>query len=330
MTHSESSPLGGTGGGISVILCTYNGAAYLRPQLDSLLAQTLLPDEILIHDDGSTDATLAIAEEYAARHPFIRIVSNTGAHGINPNFFAALRAARGEYIAICDQDDLWESTKLEKQMSRIAEKGMIACLSQPFSDDGRPVSTDTRPANLSPLRMMYVGMIPGHTMLIHRSLLDYVPRGLFFMYDLQLQLVAALLGCITVVPEVLVHQRRHPQASTYLAPQSKLQMLRLAISSYSELRPQVRRRFHEWELFLASPEAKALPVPPEVREMVHLQQGSGFLNYLRLTRFCLRHRHEILPSTQIRGLRAALFALAFPLTCVNYYRYFKTRPLTPP
>lgn len=317
---------------LSVVLCTYNGAAYLRPQLDSLLAQTLLPDEILIHDDGSTDDTLAIAREYAARHPFIRIVSHAAPHGINPNFFAALQAAQGEYIAICDQDDLWEPTKLEKQMAALqtaqaahpeaALPLLCACLSRPFSDDGRPVNADSRPANLSPLRMMYVGMIPGHTMLIHRSLLSYVPRGLFFMYDLQLQIAAALLGSLVVVPEVLVHQRRHPQASTYLAPQSKLQMLHLALASYGKLRPQVRRRFHEWELFLASPEAQALPVPAEVENMVCLQQGRGLLNYLRLTCFCLRHRHDILPTTDIRGLRAILFALAFPLTCVNYYRYF--------
>lgn len=317
---------------LSVVLCTYNGATYLRPQLDSLLAQTLLPDEILIHDDGSTDDTLAIAREYAARLPFIRIISHSGPHGINPNFFAALRAAQGNYIGICDQDDLWEPTKLEKQMAALQSSQtpnpeaalplLVACLSRPFSDDGRPVNTDSRPANLSPLRMMYVGMIPGHTMLIHRSLLSYVPRGLFFMYDLQLQLVAALLGSLVVVPEVLVHQRRHPQASTYLAPQSKFQMLRLALSSYGQLRPQVRRRFHEWELFLASPEAQALPVPAEVEKMVCLQQGRGLLNYLRLAHFCLRHRHDILPTTDIRGLRAVLFALAFPLTCVNYYRYF--------
>ena len=50
---------------LSVVVCTYNGAKYLQPQLESLLRQTLMPTEILIHDDGSTDGTLDIAHAYA-------------------------------------------------------------------------------------------------------------------------------------------------------------------------------------------------------------------------------------------------------------------------
>lgn len=305
---------------LSIVVCTYNGEAYLRQQLDSLMAQTLPADEIVIHDDGSTDNTLSIAEEYA-EHAAIRVVSNAGPHGVNGNFFNALHAAEGDYIAICDQDDIWEPTKLEKQMAAIGTNLLCGCISQPFSNDGSPVRVDERPANLSPLRMMYVGMMPGHTLLLHRSLLRYVPRGDFFMYDLQLQMAAALMESIAYVPEVLVHQRRYPQATTYMAPQSKLQILRGTLRNYRKLRPQVQRRFSEWQRYLEGG-AEPLPLPKSVCRMVQLQQGKGVINYLRLTAFCLRHRHEILPSPTIRGLKALTFALGFPLTCINYYRYF--------
>lgn len=52
---------------LSIVMCSYNGAAYLQPQLDSLLAQTLGPDEILIGDDGSTDATMDMLQQFAVR-----------------------------------------------------------------------------------------------------------------------------------------------------------------------------------------------------------------------------------------------------------------------
>lgn len=305
---------------LSVIVCTYNGASYLHEQIDSLLSQTLQPDEILIHDDGSSDATCAIAQSYG-----LRVIHNPGPHGVNGNFFNALHAASGDIIAICDQDDIWEPTKLEKQMALLQhspESLLCGCISQPFSNDGTPITIDERPANLSPLRMMYVGMMPGHTLLLRRQLLDYVPRGNFFMYDLQLQMAAAMLGKVCYVPEVLVHQRRYPTATTYMAPQNRLQIFTSTIRTYFSLRPVVRERFRQWQLWLETSDRKALPTIADISRMVRLQQGKGPLNYLSLTIFCLCHRREILPTTAIRGLQSVAFALAFPLTCVNYYRYF--------
>lgn len=351
---------------LSVVVCTYNGAAYLGEQLDSLLAQTLRPTEIIIHDDGSSDNTLTIARQYAERAassndgqnyrrtkenypadsfnksagssplkrsgervsaPTIRVVRNTGEHGVNGNFFAALRAAQGSLIAICDQDDIWEPAKLEKQVACIRRTGALlcGCVSRPFSADGSPVSADLRPANLAPLRMMYVGVMPGHTLLLRRELLDCVPNGRFFMYDLQLQMSAALRQSLCLVPEVLVHQRRHTAAATYMRPQSRWQILTQGLRTFSRLRPEVRRRFAQWEAFLGHPALQQSPLRPAALQMARLQQGRGLWNYLRLTFFCLRHRRELMPSPQIKGLRAVCYALAFPFTCVNYYRYFLTR-----
>ena len=95
---------------VSIVMCTYNGAKYLAPQLDSILAQTYPLWEILIQDDGSTDATCDIVEDYQKRFPVIRLIRNPQNLGYNLNFLTAISRATGYYVAISDQDDIWEPT----------------------------------------------------------------------------------------------------------------------------------------------------------------------------------------------------------------------------
>lgn len=138
---------------VSVVLCTYNGAKYLREQLESVVNQTYPLHELLIQDDGSTDGTTGIAAEYAAKYPFVRCLQNDGKHGLNPNFFSAMRKATGDYIAICDQDDIWELDKIEKQVAAIGDHLMCTHRTVPFSEDGSSVRYDQRTPNIGLLRL---------------------------------------------------------------------------------------------------------------------------------------------------------------------------------
>src|ERR1019366_4600666 len=98
---------------ISIAMATYNGATYLLDQLDSLAAQTLMPYELVVTDDGSTDATLEILDEFARRAPFpVHIHRNPERLGYRDNFLKAARLCTGELIAFCDQDDVWSRDKL--------------------------------------------------------------------------------------------------------------------------------------------------------------------------------------------------------------------------
>ncbi|GAB3330331.1 hypothetical protein GCM10027299_34840 [Larkinella ripae] len=100
--------------GISIALCTYNGAAYLETQLQSLLQQSRLPDELVVCDDDSGDRTPVILEQFAAQAPFaVRIVRNQNRLGFNKNFEKALSLCTGDLIFICDQDDAWLPEKIE-------------------------------------------------------------------------------------------------------------------------------------------------------------------------------------------------------------------------
>lgn len=93
---------------LSVALCTYQGAAYIAEQIQSLLDQTILPDEIVIRDDGSRDETLAICQEFAQTSPVPVIILPPGERlGVAGNFFACASACQMDWILFADQDDRW-------------------------------------------------------------------------------------------------------------------------------------------------------------------------------------------------------------------------------
>lgn len=121
---------------ISVCMATYNGAKYIREQMDSILNQEFVenPDvimEIIVSDDGSTDETLEILQGY--NDPRIKIYNHnakrhkyySGMFACTANFGHALSKATGDYVFMSDQDDIWYSSKLDKTLSLLKEKGGV-------------------------------------------------------------------------------------------------------------------------------------------------------------------------------------------------------------
>ena len=104
-----------------VLLSTYNGAAYLEPLLDSLLAQSHPDVTVLVRDDGSKDSTLDILARYAGRHASVRVTPGQNL-GVVRSFFELLESAGPEYDAwfFCDQDDVWLAQKIEVAMAAIS------------------------------------------------------------------------------------------------------------------------------------------------------------------------------------------------------------------
>ena len=98
---------------IVVLMSTYNGERYIREQLDSLLKQTLMPDLIYIRDDGSMDDTVAILEEYASEHSFIKYYSGKNKGPARSFWELISNCEEADYYALCDQDDVWFEDKLE-------------------------------------------------------------------------------------------------------------------------------------------------------------------------------------------------------------------------
>ena len=109
---------------ISIVMATYNGDRFIFKQLFSLMKLTYSNYEIIISDDGSTDKTLEIIKYFQQFMP-IKLICNRGAHGLNENFTNAIKYASGEFIALCDQDDVWFHNKLEKLLERIDDFDIV-------------------------------------------------------------------------------------------------------------------------------------------------------------------------------------------------------------
>ena len=98
----------------SVALCTFNGEKFLKEQLDSILNQTVTIDEIIVCDDGSTDATISILNSYKEKFPEIfNIYINEENLRSVKNFEKAMLLCKNEIIFLSDQDDIWEKNKVE-------------------------------------------------------------------------------------------------------------------------------------------------------------------------------------------------------------------------
>ena len=114
---------------VSVAMATFNGERYLRQQLESLAAQTRLPDELIVSDDASLDSTWGILEEFAERSPFpVRLTRNEHTFGFAQNFSRSLSLCTGDIVFLCDQDDVWLEEKISTRLQAFSENQDVYCL----------------------------------------------------------------------------------------------------------------------------------------------------------------------------------------------------------
>ncbi len=129
---------------VSIALCTFNGERFLREQLDSYAAQSVLPDEVIVCDDGSTDGTMEILEEWAKTVSFkVRIVQNEQNLGYAQNFGKAVSLCTGDAIFFSDQDDVWNPQKIERMVKVFEENPDVVTVvsdSEIIDSDGQKQS----------------------------------------------------------------------------------------------------------------------------------------------------------------------------------------------
>jgi glycosyltransferase involved in cell wall biosynthesis len=128
---------------LSIALATYNGERYIGEQLNSILHQTRLPDELVISDDASVDATQAIVLDFARQAPFpVRFQANSARLGSTRNFEIAIRACGGDIIFLCDQDDVWYPDKIaliEERFINDPATGLVFTDADVVDQDLRPL-----------------------------------------------------------------------------------------------------------------------------------------------------------------------------------------------
>ncbi|MDR1572813.1 MAG: glycosyltransferase [Clostridiales Family XIII bacterium] len=172
------------GKNIQILLATYNGEPYLREQLDSFLALDNYDRvKVLARDDGSTDGTLQILEEYEERHGF-EIIRGENI-GFTACMFELFRRSDPAcaYFATSDQDDVWLPDKLSAGVRALEQLPADAPLlygaaTQPAAADLTPIGGPTAaPRGVSFYNAMVQNVIPGHTQILNRRLVDILLSG---------------------------------------------------------------------------------------------------------------------------------------------------------
>lgn len=201
---------------VSIVLATYNGERFLKSQLDSLIAQTYQPLEIIAIDDGSSDGTLQILNTYAVNHANFLIFQNSHNLGHVKNFEKGISLANGQFIAPCDQDDVWLPTKIEVLINNIEDAAIAYCDSEFIDSSGKALGQKMSDIKTltdfdNPLMYIEVGISAlGHAMLIRKEVaLAAMPFPTLFSHDNWLGFVATFSGKVKFVNEVLVQYRRH-------------------------------------------------------------------------------------------------------------------------
>lgn len=214
-------------------MATYNGAKYIREQLESIRQQTVQPFELVVCDDGSTDGTLDVVRAFADSCGFdVRINENEVNLGFSDNFLRCASLCRGDWIAFCDQDDFWLPEKLSKVSDAIrrAEAGSIAvvCHSGLVADeDLKPtgVRVPDYQKRMRVRRQNNYGFIciPGFTITFRATILSEVDsserpsdyfdrRAVPLSHDKWVPLLGNLFGDIIYLAEPLALYRRHGAA----------------------------------------------------------------------------------------------------------------------
>lgn len=136
---------------VSVVMPSYNSAAFIAASIESVLAQTYKHLELLVADDASQDDTVAIVRAYQQRDARIRLFVLEGNEGAGAARNKCIEAARGRYIAFCDSDDTWEPTKLAEQVAFMQAGGYSFVFSSYYvmNKSGERLGTIHAPASVS-------------------------------------------------------------------------------------------------------------------------------------------------------------------------------------
>jgi glycosyltransferase involved in cell wall biosynthesis len=220
---------------IEVLLATYNNAPYLRLQLDSLLAQTWQDFHLVISDDCSTDDTVAILETYLDkfRNPVKLIRRDVQSGSAMANFASLMQASTGDWVFLCDADDIWHPEKLAKFLAFAREKHGSHPADVPLFlySDARVIGSDgvlahasywafkrTDPARCATLqRLLVCAPMLGCASMMNKALVRHaanVPVGQVTGHDWWALLVAASLGTVDFMPEPTIDYRVHPGNSS--------------------------------------------------------------------------------------------------------------------
>jgi len=257
---------------ISIALCTYNGERYLQEQLDSILTQTILPDEVIICDDQSSDDTWSILESFKEQAEFkVELIKNKLNLGSTKNFEKAISLCSGEIVFLADQDDVWLPCKLQL-MTDVFEKnrevGMVfsdawvtdaylqaypLSLWQYIGFDER-IQSILRQGRLSS-KLIIDCYVTGATMAFRKELFPLlVPFPEMWVHDEWITYVTDLVSRVEFIPQQLIKYRKHEDQQIGIkvnGRQGRSSYVRWRLSIFPDgHRRRCKRRIEKMEMVL--------------------------------------------------------------------------------
>lgn len=202
---------------ITVCMATHNGEKYIKEQLDSILCQLSPVDEVVISDDGSTDSTLEIIEGYNDSRIKIYRMTHTrkgmkSHYYVTMNFENALKQAKGDYIFLSDQDDVWYSNKVEYCLKILKDYDMVLhnleCVDENLNTLHRNVYNNSfRYKNYLMRRGKHFGCALAFKRIMLHNILPFPSR--LVIHDYWIGIIGEALGHFTFTDELLVKYRIH-------------------------------------------------------------------------------------------------------------------------
>lgn len=308
---------------VDILLASYNGAAYLNEQMLSLVKQDYSHFHIFIRDDGSTDNTPALLQEWSRMYPSLITLVQDQQKNLGPtgNFNALMLVSEAEYICFSDQDDQWLPDKVSKMIAALkqlenGQKDMPAMVFHDLSYCDSELNIihpslnqhdKLNPELIQANRLLMQNVPYGCTMMINRALLKMatpIPKGAL-LHDHWLALSAALLGRITYLDEALILHRVHDANASRAGSEHKKEAnddLESKLSNrnfHNYLLKQVRQAealLNKYEAHLQAPQITML------NDFIRLRNTSG------MARKRILFRHRFFKNTFANTLKLILRA----------------------
>ena len=248
---------------ISIALCTYRGERFIREQLESILRQTRPPDELVLTDDASDDATTAVVlgmlDRFRELGVDVTLLTNEQTLGVTANFERCVTHTTGDLIFLCDQDDVWHPDKLAVMAAELQARDDLLLL---FTDarliDARGTARphtlfdaiELTPRERRSLKrgaafevMMRRNVVTGATTAFRRELLtSAVPFGSEWVHDEWLAVIAAATGSVGVIDIATIDYRQHETNQIGARRRSRFELARrLRQPNYVDRFSQLRR-----------------------------------------------------------------------------------------
>ena len=199
---------------ISVVIAAYNGGKYIKAQLDSVLSQLSDGDEVVISDDLPEGDTFDVVKEYLDSDARVRYIKGPG-RGVIKNFENAVNAARGDYIFLCDQDDVWLPGKVDAVMKAFQSGAAVVMHDAKITDADLNVTEESFFDLMGTKKGIVKNIIKntyiGCCMALSASLKPYIlpfPDDIP-MHDQWIGLVGEKYGEVNLIKEPYILYRRH-------------------------------------------------------------------------------------------------------------------------